>query len=145
MTKEIDILLVEDNESDAELTIQALKRNNLAHKLLHVKDGVAALDFLFAEGEYIQRNLRNKPKIILLDLNMPKLNGIQVLQKIRTDERTRSIPVVILTSSKEDMDIDKCYALGANSYIVKPIEFVEFQKAISHVGLYWMMVNQQLL
>ena len=143
MTPEVEILLVEDNASDAEMTIAALKKNNLANKLLHVKDGAAALDFIFAEGEYEGRNIENKPKVILLDLKMPKVNGIEVLQKIRSDERTKNIPIVVLTSSKEDPDIKKCYDHGVNSYVVKPLEFDEFQKAISDLGLYWMIVNQQ--
>jgi two-component system response regulator len=143
MTKAIEVLLVEDNASDAEMTILALNKNNLANKLLHVKDGAAALDFLFAEGEYADRQVENNPKIILLDLKMPKISGIEVLQKIRADERTKTIPVVVLTSSKEDPDIKKCYEMGVNSYVVKPVEFDEFQKAISELGLYWMIVNQQ--
>jgi two-component system response regulator len=143
MNSNVEILLVEDNASDAEMTIDALKKNNLANKLLHVKDGAQALDFIFAQGEFASRNIENKPKVILLDLKMPKVNGIEVLQKIRSDERTKLIPVVMLTSSKEDPDIKKCYALGVNSYVVKPVEFDEFQKAISDLGLYWMIVNQQ--
>ena len=143
MTIEVEILLVEDNASDAEMTIDALKKNGLANKLLHVKDGAAALDFIFAEGGYEGRSMENKPKVILLDLKMPKVNGIEVLHKIRADERTKNIPVVILTSSKEDPDIKICYDLGVNSYVVKPVEFDEFQKAISQLGLYWMIVNQQ--
>jgi two-component system, response regulator len=142
MTKEIDILLVEDNASDAEMTILALKKNNLANNLLHLKDGAAALDFIFAEGEYTDRILANKLKVILLDLKMPKINGIEVLERIRADERTKIIPVVVLTSSKEDPDIKKCYNLGVNSYVVKPVEFDDFQRAISDLGLYWMIVNQ---
>jgi len=142
MTNEIDILLVEDSASDAEMTKLALKKNNLANKLLHIKDGAAALDFIFAEGEYAGRDINYKPKVILLDLKMPKVNGIQVLQRIRGDERTKNIPVVVLTSSKEDPDIKKCYDLGVNSYVVKPVEFDDFQRAISEVGLYWMIVNQ---
>lgn len=138
----VEILLVEDNPSDAEMTINALKKNNLANKLMHLKDGAAALDFIFAEGIYSERNMLNKPKVILLDLKMPKVNGIEVLQKIRSDDRTKQIPVVVLTSSKEDPDIEKCYALGVNSYVVKPVEFDEFQKAVSDLGLYWMIVNQ---
>lgn len=143
MNHGIEILLVEDNPSDAEMTIDALKKNNLANKLLHVKDGAAALDFIFAEGEYAGMQIENTIRVILLDLKMPKINGIQVLQRIRADERTKRIPVVVLTSSKEDPDIKKCYDLGVNSYVVKPVEFDEFQKAISEVGLYWMIVNQQ--
>ena len=144
MTKEVEILLVEDNASDAEMTILALKKNNLANKLLHVKDGAAALDFIFSEGEYANKEIENKLKVILLDLKMPKVSGLEVLQKIRTDERTKTIPVVVLTSSKEDPDIKKCYALQANSYVVKPVEFDEFKKAIADLGLYWMIVNQHL-
>ena len=142
MTKEVEILLVEDSASDAEMTIRALKKNHLANQLLHVHDGAEALDFIFAEGEYAGRQIQNVPRVILLDLKMPKVNGIEVLQKIRADERTKRIPVVVLTSSKEDPDIKKCYDLGANSYVVKPVEFDDFQKAISDLGLYWMIVNQ---
>ncbi len=143
MATEVEILLAEDSASDAEMTIDALKKNGLANKLLHVKDGAAALDFLFAEGEYAGRNIENKPKVILLDLKMPKVNGIEVLQRIRSDERTKYIPVVMLTSSREDPDIKTSYDLGVNSYVVKPVEFDEFQKAITELGLYWMIVNQQ--
>ena len=110
---------------------------------MHVKDGSAALDFIFAEGMYADRPIAQKPRVILLDLKMPKVNGIEVLQRIRADERTKTIPVVVLTSSKEDPDIKKCYDLGVNSYVVKPLAFDQFQKAISEVGLYWMIVNQQ--
>ena len=141
MKEQIEILLVEDNSSDAEMTIWALKTNNLANNLLHVKDGAAALDFLFAEGKYARRNMDNTLKLILLDLKMPKINGIEVLRRIRSDERTKRIPVVVLTSSKEDPDIQKCYDLGVNSYVEKPVEFDAFQKAISDLGLYWMIVN----
>ena len=142
MDQGVHILLVEDSAADAEMTIEALKTNKLANKLLHVKDGAEALDFIFAQGKYSHRKIEDRPKVILLDLKMPKVNGIEVLQKIRSDERTKTIPVVILTSSKEDPDIKKCYELGVNSYVVKPVEFDEFQKAISNLGLYWMIVNQ---
>lgn len=145
MDSEVEILLVEDNASDAEMTIDALKKNNLASKLLHVKDGAAALDFIFAEGDYTGRDIEIQPRIILLDLKMPKINGIEVLQKLKSDHRTKKIPVVVLTSSKEDPDIQKCYDLGVNSYVVKPVEFEDFQKAITDLGLYWMIINQQLL
>ena len=141
MNKEVEILLVEDNISDAEMTIDALKQNKLANKLLHVKDGAAALDFVFAEGVYAESEGLNLPRLILLDLKMPKVSGVEVLQKIRANERTRKIPIVILTSSKEDPDIQKCYDLGANSYVVKPVEFDEFQKVIGDLGLYWLKVN----
>jgi two-component system response regulator len=143
MKHEIDILLVEDNESDAEMTVCALDENNLANKLLHVKNGADALDFIFSEGIYNERQTESKPKVILLDLKLPKVSGIEVLQKIRADTRTKNIPVVVLTSSREDPDIQKCYDLGVNSYVVKPVEFDAFQKAISELGLYWMIVNQQ--
>jgi two-component system response regulator len=142
MKKEIEVLLVEDSDSDAEMTIRALTKNNLANRLLHVKNGAEALDFLFAEGAYADRRIENSPKVILLDLKMPKVSGKEVLVKIKSDERTRKIPVVVLTSSKEDPDIKECYALGVNSYVVKPVEFDEFHKAISELGLYWMIVNQ---
>ena len=139
---EIEILLVEDNMGDAELTMRALKKDNLTNKLVHVKNGAEALDYIFAEGTYCHRNEKNLPQIIVLDLKMPKVNGIEVLQKIKADERTRKIPVIILTSSKEDPDIDKCYSLGANSYVVKPVEFGKFVKAVNDLGLYWLMLNQ---
>ena len=142
MKQEIEVLLVEDNASDAEMTIRALKKNNLGNKLLHLKDGAEALDFIFAEGEYCGRQVENIPKVILLDLKMPKVNGIEVLRRIKIDERTQKIPVVVLTSSKEDPDIQACYALGVNSYVVKPVDFNEFQKAISELGLFWLIINQ---
>lgn len=142
MTPEVEILLVEDSASDAEMTIRALKKNNLANKLLHVSDGAEALDFLFAEGKYVGRQIENKPKVILLDLKMPKVSGIEVLRKIKSDARTKKIPVVVLTSSKEDPDIQECYDLGVNSYVVKPLSFDEFSKAVSNLGLYWMIINQ---
>src|ERR1035437_4568016 len=142
MTPEVEILLVEDSASDAEMTIRALKKNNLANKLLHVSDGAEALDFLFAEGKYVGRQIENKPKVILLDLKMHKVSGIEVLRKIKSDARTKKIPVVVLTSSKEDPDIQECYDLGVNSYVVKPLSFDEFSKAVSNLGLYWMIINQ---
>lgn len=142
MNNEVEILLVEDNAYDAELTIRALKKNNLANKIMHLENGQEALDFIFAEGNYSNRKELNFPKVILLDLKMPKLNGIQVLQKIRSDERTKKIPVVVLTSSKEDPDIQACYALGVNSYVVKPVEFEKFVYAVSELGLYWLILNQ---
>ena len=143
MKTDIQILLVEDNSSDAEMTIASLKKNGLANRLLHVKDGAAALDYIFAEGKYAGRLVEDTPRVILLDLKMPKVNGIEVLEKIRADERTKRIPVVVLTSSKEDPDIHRCYNLGANSYVVKPVEFDQFQKAVTDLGLYWMIVNQE--
>lgn len=142
MNHEIEILLIEDNMNDAELTIRALKKNNLANKLVHLKDGAEAIDFMFAEGNYFGRKVENVPKVILLDLKMPKVSGIEVLKKIKADERTKKIPVVILTSSNEDPDIQECYRLGVNSYVVKPVQFEQFVKSVSELGLYWMIINQ---
>ena len=139
---EIEILLVEDNMGDAELTIRALKTRNLANKLVHLENGADALDYIFSEGAYVNRSTDKMPKVILLDLNMPKVGGIEVLRKLKADERTKKIPVVILTSSKEDPDVEKCYSLGANSYIVKPVEFNKFIKAVEELGLYWLVLNQ---
>ena len=139
---EIEILLVEDNLNDAELTMRALRKHNMANNILHLKDGAAALDFLFGTGEFQHRDaVNNKPKVILLDLKMPKVNGLEVLEKIKSEELTSTIPVVILTSSKEHPDVEKCYALGANSYIVKPVEFDSFLKAVSDLGFYWLLLN----
>ena len=138
-----DLLLIEDNTSDAELTIRELKKHHLANNLFHVKDGEEALEFIFATGKYADTNsLRNPPKLILLDIQMPKVNGIEVLQKIKSDERTKVIPVIILTSSKEDPDIKACYKLGANSYIVKPVNFDGFSQAIKNIGTYWISLNK---
>lgn len=142
MNNEIEILLVEDNNSDAEMTIRALKKNNIVNKLLHLKDGEEALDFIFGHGKYAGRDVANSPKVILLDLKMPKVNGIQVLEVIKADERTKKIPVVVLTSSKEDPDIRTCYGLGVNSYVVKPVKFESFVKAVSDLGMYWVLLNQ---
>lgn len=139
---EVEILLVEDNPGDAELTIRALKKENLANKLVHLTDGAEAIDFLFGTGQYANRRMENAPRVILLDLKMPKVGGLEVLEKIKSDDRTRKIPVVILTSSAEDPDIRRCYALGANSYIVKPVEFHNFSKTVSDLGLYWLVVNR---
>ena len=139
---EIEILLVEDNPTDAELTMRALKRKNLMNKLVWVKDGAEALDFLFAKGEYSHRNVDDLPKLILLDLRMPKVDGLEVLNKIKEDEKTRKIPVVVLTSSKEDRDIVESYKLGVNSYVSKPVEFDEFIDAVSTMGFYWILINK---
>ncbi len=138
----IDVLLVEDTLNDAELTIRALRKHNLANNLVHVKDGEEALDFLFAMGKFAGRDISSPPKIVLLDIQMPKINGIEVLQRIKADDRTKTTPVVILTSSKEDPDIQKCYNLGANSYIVKPVNFERFADAIKNLGFYWLLLNQ---
>jgi len=139
----VEILLVEDNITDAELTIRELKKHNMANNLIHLKDGEEALDFIFATGKYANtREIQYPPKVILLDIQMPKVNGIEVLEKIKTDPKTRSVPVVILTSSKENPDIQKCYDLGANSYIVKPVNFDGFAQAIKNLGFYWLLLNQ---
>lgn len=137
----IEILLVEDNPRDAELTIRALKKKHLANKLFHVEDGVDALDFLFARGKFADRNMEEAPKVILLDLKLPRINGLEVLRAIKADDRTRSIPVVIVTSSAEDPDINTAYRLGANSYVIKPVQFETFIEAMSKLGIYWLMVN----
>lgn len=140
----VEILLVEDNPQDAELTIRALKKNNLANQLVHVKDGAEALDYLFARGTYDGRDTKNMPKVVLLDLKLPKLNGLEVLRTIKEDENLFMIPVVIVTSSSEDPDIRTAYELGANSYVVKPVEFTAFVEAMSRLGLYWLLVNHSL-
>lgn len=139
----VEVLLVEDNVTDAELTIRELKKHNMANNLVHVKNGEEALEFIFATGRYAgKREVQFSPKVVLLDIQMPKVNGIEVLQRIKADERTRSMPVVILTSSKENPDIEKCYQLGANSYIVKPVNFESFAQAIRNLGMYWLLLNQ---
>jgi two-component system, response regulator len=138
---QIEILLVEDNVDDAEMTIHALRKNNLANKLIHMKDGEEALDFLLGTGKFAGRDLSIKPSLILLDLKMPKVDGMEVLEKVKSNDDTKKIPVVILTSSKEDPDVTRCYELGANSYIVKPVEFEGFVKAVSEIGMYWMLIN----
>jgi two-component system, response regulator len=138
----VDILLVEDNPYDAEMTIRALRKKNLTNSLIHLKNGAEAIDFLFGTGDYEGRKISKNPKVILLDLKMPKLDGIQVLSAIRKDERTRETPVVVLTSSREDPDIRECYRLGVNSYIVKPVDFDKFIEAVSSIGLYWLLLNQ---
>ncbi|MBS4044512.1 MAG: response regulator [Chitinophagaceae bacterium] len=137
----IEIILVEDNMSDAELTIRALKKHNLANNLVHLKDGAEALDFIFGKGVYQGRNIDILPKVILLDIKMPKVDGITVLEKLKENEKTKLIPVVILTSSKEHPDIEKCYQIGASSYIVKPVEFESFYDAIKDLGFYWLILN----
>ncbi|MDD5301235.1 MAG: response regulator [Gallionella sp.] len=142
LTEDVEILLVEDNPTDAELAVVALKERNLANKLVWVKDGAEALDFLFAAGAYVGRKVENGPKVVLLDLRLPKVDGLEVLRRIKADERTKRIPVVVLTSSKEDRDVAECYSLGVNSYIGKPVEFEEFAKVVSELGLYWLLINQ---
>ena len=141
-TEAVDILLVEDNPQDAELTTRALKKNNLANRLFTVEDGAEALDFVFCRGKYATRDNGHSPKVVLLDLKLPKVSGLEVLRALKQDERTRSIPVVVVTSSREDPDIKTAYALGANSYVVKPVDFDAFAESVSSLGLYWLLVNQ---
>lgn len=141
-TQEVEILLVEDNPSDAELCIRALKKHNLANKLVWVKDGAEALDFIFAQGVYTGRDTNVSPKVVLLDLRLPKVDGLEVLRKVKSDERTKIIPVIVLTSSKEDRDITESYKLGVNSYISKPVNFEDFSKTVAELGLYWLLLNK---
>ena len=138
---EIEILLVEDSPADAELTLLALRRNRLANRIHVAQDGVEALDFLFCRGAFSSRSVERPPKVILLDLKLPKMDGHQVLREIKNDPRTRTIPVVILTSSKEDRDRLSGYQLGVNSYIQKPVDFTQFRETIAQLGLYWLVVN----
>ena len=143
LPNEVQILFVEDNPSDAELTIRALKKRNLANHLLHVRDGEAALEWLFCQGDYAYREISQLPKLVLLDLKLPKVDGLEVLAAIRADERFHKIPVVLLTSSKEQQDIMRGYSLGVNSYIVKPVDFEKFSNAVAEAGHYWLLLNSQ--
>jgi two-component system response regulator len=142
--KEVEILLVEDNVNDAELTMHALRKNGVATHIVHLKDGAAALDFLFGKGKYRGRDTSHQPKVILLDLKMPRMNGLEVLAKLNSNELTNMIPVVVLTSSKEHPDVEKAYQLGANSYIVKPVDFDRFRQVVNDLGIYWLSINQPL-
>ena len=141
---EVEILLVEDNPNDLELTMRALKKNNLGNKVYAVKDGEEALNFIFSTGQYANRNINVPPKVIFLDLKLPKISGLEVLKKVKSDEKTKTIPIVVVTSSQETQDVKECYALGVNSFIQKPIEFDNFVKAISDAGLYWLIINKSL-
>ena len=141
-SREVEVVLVEDNPNDAELAIRALKEYNFANKLMWFKDGVEALDFIFAQGQYADRSVGEVPKVILLDLKLPMVDGLEVLEKIKSDTRTKSIPVVVLTSSSEERDIIASYNLGVNSYVIKPVDFDKYVEAVKEVGLYWMSLNQ---
>jgi two-component system response regulator len=138
----VEILLVEDNPNDVELALHALKKNNLTNNIHVVRDGAEALEFLFGTGAYADRNPNPTPKVILLDLKLPKVDGLEVLKRIKADERTHMIPVVVLTSSREERDIVESYKLGVNSFIVKPVDFEQFTEAVRQLGMYWLLLNQ---
>ena len=140
---ETDILLVEDSNDDAELAIHALRREHLANNIFVARDGEEALDFLFCRGPFAARSFEHPPKLVLLDLKLPKVDGIEVLAQLKDDPRTKSIPVVVLTSSKEERDLVRSYDLGANSYIQKPVDFEKFRETVKTIGLYWMVINQR--
>ena len=142
MLNQVEVLLVEDNVHDAEMTIRALRKVNLANNLVHVKDGEEALDFIFAQGKFSDRQQTDMPKVILLDIKMPKVDGIEVLRQLKSRESSKTIPVVIMTSSKEEQDIINSYQLGVNSYVVKPVDFEGFARAVSQLGMYWLLTNQ---
>jgi len=137
----VDILLVEDNPNDAELTLRALKKSKIANTIIHVHDGEEALEYVFARGRYEGRDINSQPRLMLLDLKLPKVDGLQVLKEVKADPRTRLMPVVILTTSKEENDILRSYELAANSYIVKPVDFDKFIEAVKELGLYWLLLN----
>lgn len=137
----VEILLVEDSDNDAELALRALQKNKISNKIIRLKDGEEAMNFLFGEGEYEGRSIFNQPRVILLDLKMPKVDGLEVLKRVRSTEETRTIPIVMLTSSHEERDLVESYKLGVNSYIVKPVEFDSFTKAVRDIGFYWVILN----
>ena len=138
----IEILLVEDNQNDAEMTMRALRKNNFANRLFWVRDGVEALDFIRCKGVYTKRDRLQFPKLMLLDLKMPRLDGLDVLRELKSDERTRAIPIVAMTSSNQDRDVAESYRLGVNGYVTKPVQFSDFMEAVAKIGMYWLMVNQ---
>jgi len=140
--EDVEILLVEDNPNDVELTMRALQKQSLANKVFVVKDGAEALEFMFATGSFAARKIENRPKVVLLDLKLPKVDGIEVLRRIKADDRTKHTPVVMLTSSQEERDVIDTYNLGVNSYIVKPVDFSNFVHAVSELGVYWGLLNK---
>ena len=142
MPREVEILLVEDNPSDLELAMHALKKYNLANNIEIKRDGAEALDFIFCQGKYAERDIEEIPKIILLDLKLPKIDGLEVLNKIKSNPQTRNIPVVVMTSSNQERDIVESYELGVNSYIVKPVDFEQFADAVRNIGFYWLLLNE---
>jgi CheY-like chemotaxis protein len=141
-SKQVEIVLVEDNPHDAELALRALKTYNLANNLIWLQDGVEALDFFFAQGQYSDRTIEDVPKVVLLDLKLPRVSGLEVLEKVKSDLRTKSIPIVVLTSSSEERDIITSYNFGVNSYILKPVDFDKFIEAIKEIGFYWLLLNK---
>jgi len=141
-TNAVEILLVEDNPQDLELALRALHKARLSNRIHIARDGAEALDYVFCEGAFAGRQITNTPKVILLDLKLPKVDGLEVLKRIKDDPRTKTIPVVVLTSSKEQNDVVESYRLGVNSYIVKPVNFESFSEAVGHIGLYWLLINQ---
>jgi CheY-like chemotaxis protein len=140
---EVDILLVEDNQDDADLALHALRREHLANSIHVARDGEEALDFLFCRGAFEERSFERPPKLVLLDLKLPKVDGLQVLKQVKGDPRTKTIPVVIMTSSKEERDVVEGYKLGVNSYIQKPVDFAQFKETVKTVGLYWLLINER--
>ena len=142
VNKTVEILLVEDNDNDAEMALRALKKNNISNKVTRLKDGEEALEFLFGTGEFEGRSVHNHPRVILLDLKMPKVDGLEVLKAVRSNKDTENIPIVMLTSSREERDVVEGYKLGVNSFIVKPVEFNSFMKAVKDIGIYWVILNE---
>lgn len=138
----VDILLIEDNPNDVELTMRALKKNNIVNNIQVIMDGAEALDYFFAGGKYSGRDIKLRPKLVILDLKLPKVDGLEILGKIKADEKTKTIPVVVLTTSKEESDIISSYKLGANSFIVKPVDFEKFTTTVKELGMYWLLLNE---